>query len=124
MINISGYSNFIWAVADNLRGDYKQADYGKVILPLTVLRQLDCVLEKTKEKVLKQYEKYKDKNTPEEILNSAAGYKFHNHSKFTFTKLIADPDNIKANLRNYINGFFFIYLLNVIKAFIRNGIFN
>ena len=107
MLNISEYSNFIWAVADNLRGDYKQADYGKVILPLTVIRRLDCVLADTRDKVLKQYESIKDKNIqdPDVLLNKTAGYKFHNHSKYDFTKLIADPDNIKSNLRTYLNGF-------------------
>jgi len=107
MINISEYSNFIWSVADNLRGDYKQADYGKVILPLTVIRRLDCVLADTRDKVLKQYESIKNKNIqdPDVLLNKTAGYKFHNHSKYDFTKLIADPDNIKSNLRTYLNGF-------------------
>ncbi len=107
MINISEYSNFIWAVADNLRGDYKQADYGKVILPLTVIRRLDCVLADTKDKVLEQYEKIKNKNfdDPDLLLNKTARYKFHNHSKYDFTKLVADPDNIKSNLRTYLNGF-------------------
>ena len=107
MTNISEYSNFIWSVADNLRGDYKQADYGDVILPLTVIRRLDCVLADTKEKILKQYEKLKNKklDEPDILLNKTAGYKFHNHSKYDFKKLIADPDNIKANLRTYLNGF-------------------
>ena len=108
MINISEYSNFIWAVADNLRGDYKQADYGKVILPLTVIRRLDCVLADTKDKVLKQYETLKNKNIsdPDMLLNRTAGnYNFHNHSQYDFTKLTADPDNIKSNLRTYLNGF-------------------
>jgi len=107
MTNISEYSNFIWSVADNLRGDYKQADYGDVILPLTVIRRLDCVLADTKEKILKQYEKLKNKklDEPDILLNKTAGYKFHNHSKYDFKKLVADPDNIKANLRTYLNGF-------------------
>ncbi|MEQ9618424.1 MAG: class I SAM-dependent DNA methyltransferase [Deltaproteobacteria bacterium] len=107
MINTKEYSNFIWAVADNLRGDYKQSDYGKVILPLTVIRRLDCVMADTKDKVLEQYEKIKNKNLddPDLLLNKTAGYKFHNHSKYNFTKLIADPDNIKSNLRTFLNGF-------------------
>jgi type I restriction enzyme M protein len=107
MVNINEYANFIWSVADTLRGDYKQADYGKVILPLTVLRRLDSVLSDSKEKVLKYYESQQQNNTKDTdlVLNKLAGYKFHNHSKFDFEKLISDPDNIASNLRNYINGF-------------------
>ena len=101
-------ANFIWSVADLLRGDYKQADYGKVILPLTVLRRLDCVLEPTKEKVLdfvqNRASSIKVKNL-DPMLNRLAGYHFHNTSQYTFAKLIADPNNIAANLRNFINGF-------------------
>jgi type I restriction enzyme M protein len=74
---------------------------------LTVLRRLDCVLEKKKEKVLQKYQdvkRMKIKNF-DPILNKVAGYNFHNKSKYTFDKLVADPNNIAANLRNYINGF-------------------
>lgn len=107
MQNVKEQANFIWAIADLLRGDYKQSDYGKVILPLTVLRRLDCVLEKTKNKVLKKCEQVKNMNIQnlDPILNKEAGYNFHNRSLYDFNKLIADPDNIAANLRNYINGF-------------------
>lgn len=107
MKNIKESANFIWSIADLLRGDYKQSDYGKVILPLTVLRRLDCVLEATKPKVLKKYEQVKTLSIQnmDPILNKEAGYNFHNRSLFDFTKLIADPNNIAANLRNYINGF-------------------
>jgi type I restriction enzyme M protein len=107
MKNIKEAANFLWSIADLLRGDYKQSDYGKVILPLTVLRRLDCVLEDSKEKVLKKYEQVKTSAVQnyDPILNREAGLKFHNHSQFDFNKLIADPNNIAANLRNYINGF-------------------
>ena len=107
MRNIKESANFIWGIADLLRGDYKQSDYGKVILPLTILRRLDCVLEKTKPEVLARYEQVKTMNIQnlDPILDKVAGYRFHNHSQFTFDKLIADPSNIAANLRNYINGF-------------------
>ena len=104
---IKELANFIWGIADLLRGDYKQADYGKIILPLTVLRRLDCVLEPTKQKVLDYLPKLKSikiKNT-EPVLNKVAGFNFHNRSRLDFEKLKADPDNIAANLRNYINGF-------------------
>lgn len=106
-MNFKEYANFIWSVADLLRGDYKQADYGKVVLPLTVLRRLDCVLDKSKQKVLEKFEKIKDSKIQniDPILNTEAGLSFHNRSKFDFNKLIADPNNLAANLRNYINGF-------------------
>tara|TARA_R110000751_G_scaffold112188_1_gene211005 strand:+ start:10988 stop:12736 length:1749 start_codon:yes stop_codon:yes gene_type:complete len=107
MTNIKESANFIWSIADLLRGDYKQSDYGKVILPLTVLRRLDCVLQDSKADVLKKFEQVKSMNIQnlDPILNKVAGYNFHNSSLFDFDKLIADPNNIAANLRNYINGF-------------------
>ena len=100
-------ANFIWSIADLLRGDYKQSDYGKVILPLTVLRRLDGVLAKTKEKVLKKHEGLKTTSVQniDPILNKVAKLNFHNRSLYDFDKLVADPDQIAANLRNYINGF-------------------
>ena len=100
-------ANFIWSVADLLRGDYKQADYGKVILPLTVMRRLDCLLEKKKAKVLENVPKFKGKSDQviDLALNKISGYKFHNRSKFDFAKLAADPNHIAANFRNYLNGY-------------------
>jgi type I restriction enzyme M protein len=98
---------FIWSVADLLRGDYKQADYGKVILPFTILRRLDCVLDKTREKVLQRYEALKGgqvKNL-EPVLNRISGVPFHNTAKFTFEKLKGDPNHLAANLRAFIRGF-------------------
>ena len=98
---------FIWEVANLLRGDYKQSDYGKIILPLTVLRRLDCVLANTKQKVLDKLPKLKTTKLEniDPILNRTAGYNFHNRSKYDFEKLIADPNQLAQNLRNYINGF-------------------
>ena len=107
MNNFREKANFLWSIADLLRGHYKQADYGKVILPLTVLRRLDSVLEPTKTKVLETYAANKAKKPEilEPILNNAAKAKFHNRSKFDFYELAKDHNNIAANLRNYINGF-------------------
>ncbi|REE25650.1 type I restriction enzyme M protein [Winogradskyella pacifica] len=107
MTNVKESANFIWSIADLLRGDYKQSDYGKVVLPFTVLRRLDCVLKATKAEVLKKHEQVKSMNIQnlDPILNKVAGYNFHNSSLFDFDKLIADPNNIASNLRNYINGF-------------------
>ena len=100
-------ANFIWSIADLLRGDYKQSDYGKVILPLTVLRRLDGVLAKTKKKVLKKNEGLRTTKVQniDPILNKVAGLNFHNRSLYDFEKLVAEPDQLAANLRNFINGF-------------------
>jgi len=100
-------ADLIWAVADLLRGDYKQSDYGKVILPLTILRRLDCVLASTKQKVLNYLPKVAklSDNAKDLTLNKIAGFNFHNRSQFDFEKLIADPNHIAANLRNHINGY-------------------
>ncbi len=107
MNNFREKADLIWRVADLLRGDYKQSDYGKVILPMTVLRRLDCVLQPSKEKVLKNLPKFSQlKESAKDIaLNKIAGFNFHNKSQFDFDKLIADSNNIANNLRNYINGF-------------------
>ena len=107
MTNFKEKANLIWDIADLLRGHYKQADYGKVILPLTVLRRLDLVLVPTKSAVLEAYQKHKGKKPEvlEPILNAVAKVKFHNRSKFDFKLLAEDHNNIAANLRNYINGF-------------------
>lgn len=107
MKNFKEKANFLWSIADLLRGHYKQADYGKVILPLTVLRRLDFVLEPTKKDVLAANEKHKDKKAEvlEPILNTVAKAKFHNRSKFDFYELAKDHSNVAANLRNYINGY-------------------
>ncbi len=107
MVNVTENANFIWSIADLLRGDYKQADYGKVILPLTVLRRLDCVLEPTKQKVLDYLPKMESMNIENTgpVLNKVAGFNFHNQSKYDFQSLKADSNSIAANLSNYINGF-------------------
>lgn len=107
MSNFREKANLIWSIADLLRGRYKQADYGKVILPFTVLRRLDVVLEPTKKDVLAAYEKHKAQKPEilEPILNNVARLKFHNRSNFDFNELAKDANNLAFNLRNYINGF-------------------
>jgi type I restriction enzyme M protein len=107
MANFSETANFIWSIAELLRGDYKQGEYGKVILPLTVLRRLDCVQADIKAKVLLEYPKIQLMNVQniDPILNQITGLKFHNHSQYDFDKLTADPEHIAANMRNYISGF-------------------
>ena len=99
-------TNFIWSIADPLRHDYKQSEYGRIILPLTVLRRLDCVLEPTKEKVRSAYDRYKDKiDNIGPLLENAAKQSFYNTSRFDFEKLLADPTNIANAFKSYIGGF-------------------
>ena len=99
--------NFIWSIADLLRGDYRQAEFQDVILPLTVLKRLDDVLEPTKEKGLVKNKELKERGVENKdlILTKASGYPFFNVSKFTFQNLLQDPNNIAKNLRAYINRF-------------------
>lgn len=100
-------ASFIWTVADLLRGDFKQHEYGDVILPLTILRRLDCVLSKNKDKVLSEYKKHESKaeEMREKFLNKASGLSFHNYSPYDFDKLVADPNNLADNLKQYIASF-------------------
>lgn len=105
-MNQQALSSFIWSVADLLRGDYKQSEYGKVVLPFTILRRLDCVLEETKEKVLAEYAtKQKAGINPEPFLLRIAGLSFYNTSPLDMKKLMGDQDHIKENLYSYIQGF-------------------
>jgi type I restriction enzyme M protein len=99
--------NLIWNIAELLRGPYKKEQYGDVVLPMAVLRRFDCVLAPTKEQVLTKYEALKNSSLQniDLILNRVSGQEFSNTSKYDFEKLLADPDNIANNLRNYINGF-------------------
>lgn len=99
-------SAFIWSVADLLRGDYKQSEYGKVILPFTVLRRLDCVLDATKPAVLAE-KKLREKAglNPEPFLLKKSGQHFFNTSPLDLKKLMGDQDNIGENLLDYVQGF-------------------
>jgi type I restriction enzyme M protein len=98
--------DFVWSVADLLRGDYKRSDYGKVILPLTVLRRLDQVLEPTKPQVLKRHAELQGRlENVDAVLNQITGHGFHNTSEFTLPTLLNDQDYIGDNLRRYILGF-------------------
>jgi type I restriction enzyme M protein len=105
-MNQQNLSSFIWSVADLLRGDYKQSQYGGVILPFTVLRRLDCVLESTKEDVLKELEvRTKAGLNPEPFLLRKSGQHFYNSSPLDMKKLMGDQDHIKENLYTYIQAF-------------------
>lgn len=104
--NINEKASLIWAIADKLTGVYKPHEYGEVILPLTVIRRFDCILSDTKEAVLKKYEEVKNLPLRNVLLKKATGgLDFYNTSKFTFERLLDDPDNIEANFRDYLNGF-------------------
>ena len=107
MTNFQEKVSFIWSIAELLRGPYKKEQYGDVILPFAVLRRFDCVLEPTKKAVLDKYEQLKRMNlqNTDPILNNITGQQFNNISMYDFSKLLAEPDNIASNLRNYINGF-------------------
>lgn len=105
-LNQQQLSSFIWSVAELLRGDYKQADYGKVILPFTVLRRLDCVLEPTRIEVVAEYNARKDSGVdPTPFLRRKSGLTFFNTSDIDMKRLVGDQDNIAPNLHFYIQGF-------------------
>jgi type I restriction enzyme M protein len=102
-------ANFIWLIADLLRGVYRPPQYERVMLPLTVLRRFDCVLTETKPVVLAKYERLKEDGRPDEVihrrLNAITKQRFHNRSPLDFEKLKGDPDNIAQHLISYIKGF-------------------
>jgi type I restriction enzyme M protein len=103
---IKNHAAFIWSVADLLRGDYKQSEYGKVILPLTVLRRMDCVLELTKAKVVERAAQLKGRvDNIDPILEGVAGEHFFNTSPLDFRRLLDDPGQIAGNLEGYIAAF-------------------
>ena len=103
---IRNHAAFIWSVADLLRGDYKQSEYGKVILPLVVLRRLDCVLEPTKPQVLAKYKSIEGRiDNIDPVLAVVAGQQFFNTSPLDFRRVLDDPANIADSLRSYIGGF-------------------
>lgn len=104
-INIAEKATMIWNVADMLRGPFKPHEYGLVILPMTVVKRFhDCLLP-THQAVQKEYERVKDLAVIDGFLTRASGYQFYNISRFTFDSLLADPDNIEANFRDYLAGF-------------------
>lgn len=102
-------SNFIWEIADLLRGPYRPPQYERVMLPMTVLRRFDCVLKQTKEQVLAKKEELEEKGTEEKVidrkLKNVTGHRFYNTSEFTFEKLKAAPDHLDHDLQRYIDGF-------------------
>jgi len=103
---VKNHADFIWSVADLLRGDYKQSEYGRVVLPLTVIRRLDCVLAPTKDAVLAKHKQLAGKvENVAPVLEAVADEQFFNTSPLTFTKLLDDPGTIADSLHLYIGGF-------------------
>jgi len=105
-MNQQSLSSFIWSIADLLRGAYKRADFGKVILPFTVLRRLDLVLADTREAVLAEKAKWEGKDMdPDAFMRRASGFGFYNASKLDLQGILGDPSNIASNLHSYIDAF-------------------
>jgi type I restriction enzyme M protein len=107
MSNHNEISSFIWRVCDDeLRGLFKPHEYGEVILPFVVLRRLDCLLEPTKDEVVELYEELKDQiDDPTPIIRKKSGLSFYNSSRFDLKRLKSDPNGLKMNFPNYLNGF-------------------
>jgi len=106
MNNFSEKVSFIWSIADLIRDVFKRGKYQDVILPFTVLRRIDCVLEPTKDRVLETHRKLKGKlENLDPQLRRASKFAFYNTSRFTFERLLADAPNLARNLKSYINGF-------------------
>lgn len=104
-INIQEKANMIWNIADILRGLYKPHEYGKIILPMTIIKRFNDALYLTKDKVMETYDTVKDFDLPQKFLTEASGYSFYNTSPYTFANLIADSENIEDNFREFLNGF-------------------
>ena len=102
-LDISGDANFIWSIANKLRGSYMPDKYGDVIIPMTIIRRFECALENTKEQVLEKYKA--NPNYPAKALYKITGYQFYNTSDYTLQELCNDSDNIAANFKQYILGF-------------------
>lgn len=102
-ISVTAEANFIWSIANKLRGSYMPDKYGDVIIPMTILRRFECTLEPTKDAVVAMFEE--DPTIPTQSLQKKAGYQFYNTSRFTLKELCNDPDHIADNFVAYINGF-------------------
>lgn len=124
--NVREIANFIWSVADELlRDNYKRSKYADVVYPFTVLRRLDCVLEPSHEKAQEAYRKYKKElKDLSGVLCKATGFGFYNTSKYTFKRLLDNPDNIKENFLDYLNGYSYNIQAIIEKFKFRNEIQN
>ena len=102
-VDVTAEANFIWSIANKLRGSYMPDKYGDVVIPFTILRRFECTLEPTKKQVIEEFEK--DTSIPEKSLKKTSGYQFYNTSRFTLKELCNDPDHIADNIKSYISGF-------------------
>ena len=101
---MSSLGNFVWAIADQLRGPYKPHQYGGVILPFTILRRLDCILEPTRDQVQELAGKYEGGALDIQVKRKT-GLAFYNTSRYDFARLLEDPEGLRANLIDYLTGF-------------------
>jgi Type I restriction-modification system methyltransferase subunit len=102
-VNVTSEVNFIWSIANKLRGPYRSDKYKDVIIPMVIIRRLECALEDTKEKVLARFDI--DPDLPTQVFCRTSGYDFYNTSKYDLAELVNEPDNIAGNFREYIKGF-------------------
>ena len=102
---MSTLGSFIWSIADQLRGPYRPNQYGNVILPLTILRRLDCILEPDREAVRELAKKYDNPNRLQVEVKKATGRTFYNTSNYSFANLLADADGLVDNLMDYVDRF-------------------
>lgn len=102
-VDITSEANFIWSIANKLRGSYMPDKYGDVIIPMTIIRRFECALEETKWEVVETYKKHP--NTPAKAMQRISHYQFYNTSEFDLEELCNDQDHIAANFREYLNGF-------------------
>ena len=102
-VDITSEANFIWSIANKLRGSYMPDKYGDVIIPMTIIRRFECALEATKAKVVETYKN--NMNYPAKAMQKISGFQFYNTSEFDLKELCNDPDHIAANFREYLNGF-------------------
>lgn len=96
-VDITSEANFIWSIANKLRGVYMPDKYGDVVIPMTIIRRLECALEATKDKVLTLFKE--DPAIPEKLLTRTSGFQFYNTSEFSLKELINDPDHIELTFR-------------------------
>ena len=102
-IDVTTEVNFIWSIANKLRGPYQSDKYKDVIIPMTIIRRFECALEKTKTDVVSKYKT--SPKFPAKAMQKISGYQFYNTSEFTLSELVNDSDHIAANFKIYINGF-------------------
>lgn len=102
-VDVTSEVNFIWSIANKLRGPYQSDKYKDVIIPMVIIRRFECALEKTKAAVVKQYKD--NPNYPEKAMYKVSGFQFYNTSEYDLAELINDADHLSANFKSYIHGF-------------------